>query len=67
MLDVLLDYVFIKVVVVVVNYCDYKMFVWVYFFGVVDGCDFFGLVVFVGDEVVVILGGLRIGDCVVGV
>lgn len=64
--DVPPDHVLIKVAAVAVNHCDYKMPARVHSPGAVDGCDFSGSVVLVGDEVAATPGGLRIGDRVAG-
>jgi NADPH:quinone reductase-like Zn-dependent oxidoreductase len=60
------DHVLIKVTAVAVNHCDYKMPARVHCPNTVDGCDFSGAVVRLGDSVARTPGGLRIGDRVAG-
>lgn len=60
------DHVLIKVAAVAVNHCDYKMPARVHSPGAVNGCDFAGAVVRLGDSVARTPGGLRIGDRVAG-
>ncbi|TQV90537.1 zinc binding enoyl reductase [Cordyceps javanica] len=60
------DHVLIKVRAVAVNHCDYKMPARIHCPGAVDGCDFSGAIVRLGDAVARTPGGLRIGDRVAG-
>jgi len=60
------DHVLIKVSAVAVNHCDYKMPARIHCPNTVDGCDFSGVVVRVGDAVASTPGGLEIGDRVAG-
>jgi NADPH:quinone reductase-like Zn-dependent oxidoreductase len=60
------DHVLIKVSAVAVNHCDYKMPARIHCPNTVDGCDFSGAVVCLGDAVASMPGGLRIGDRVAG-
>ena len=60
------DHVLIKVAAVAVNHCDYKMPARIPCPGAVDGCDFSGTVVRVGESVASTPGGLRVGDRVAG-
>ncbi|KAK4244134.1 hypothetical protein C7999DRAFT_44174 [Corynascus novoguineensis] len=64
--DVSPEHVLIKVTAVAVNHCDYKMPARVHCPGTVNGCDFAGTVVGLGESVARTLGGLRIGDRVAG-
>lgn len=60
------EHVLIKVAAVAVNHCDYKMPARIHCPNTVDGCDFSGAVVRLGDSVARTPGGLRIGDRVAG-
>lgn len=60
------DHVLIKVTAVSVNHCDYKMPARIPCPGAVDGCDFSGTIVRVGEAVARTPGGLQIGDRVAG-
>lgn len=60
------DHVLIKVTAVAVNHCDYKMPARVPCPGAVDGSDFSGVVVRLGEAVAGTPGGLKIGDRVAG-
>ncbi|KAJ5656198.1 hypothetical protein N7507_008148 [Penicillium longicatenatum] len=60
------DNVLIKVNAVAVNHCDYKMPARVPCPGAVDGSDFSGVVVRVGETVARTPEGLRVGDRVAG-
>jgi NADPH:quinone reductase-like Zn-dependent oxidoreductase len=58
--------VLIKVAAVAVNHCDYKMPARIHCPNTIDGCDFAGTVVYLGDEVATTPEGLRLGDRVAG-
>jgi NADPH:quinone reductase-like Zn-dependent oxidoreductase len=60
------EHVLIKVHAVAVNHCDYKMPARIHSPNTVDGCDFSGAIVHVGDSVARTPGSLRIGDRVAG-
>ena len=64
--DMPTDHVLIKVAAVAVNHCDYKMPARIHSPNAVDGCDFSGAVVRLGDAVARNPSGLRIGDRVAG-
>ncbi|KAK4150736.1 chaperonin 10-like protein [Chaetomidium leptoderma] len=60
------DHVLIKVSAVAINHCDYKMPARIPCPGAVDGSDFSGTIVRLGEAVARTPGGLQIGDRVAG-